>query len=125
MDQLSAEGMILVAYDGSAHSDAALEWAASTAALERRRVRAVFVAEGPTSADGVVDDDLQRRVEAVLAAARADGTFEELAGDVEAVLLEQSRHAHVLVAGTRGRGRTAGASLRSGVGNASPPWRFP
>ena len=113
MNELSAEGAILVAYDGSPHSEAALEWAAATATLEGRSVRAVSVAEPRASADRDVDDDLQRRFEAVLAAAGADGTFEELAGDVEAVLLEQSRHAHVLVAGTRGRGRTANTLLGS------------
>jgi nucleotide-binding universal stress UspA family protein len=77
-------------------------------------VRAVSVTEARASADRDVDDDLQRRVEAVLAAAAgADGTFEELAGGVEAVLLKRSRHAHVLVAGTRGRGRTANTLLGS------------
>lgn len=113
MNQLSAEGVILVAYDGSPHSEAALEWAAATAALEGRSVRAASVAEARASADGDLDDDLQRRFEAVVAASGADGTFEELAGDVEAVLLEQSRQAHVLVAGTRGRGRTANTLLGS------------
>jgi nucleotide-binding universal stress UspA family protein len=113
MNQLSAEGVVLVAYDGSPHSEAALEWAAATATLEGRSVRAVSVAEPRASADRDVDDDSQRRFEAVLAAAGADGTFEELAGDVEAVLLERSRHAHVLVAGTRGRGRTANTLLGS------------
>jgi nucleotide-binding universal stress UspA family protein len=111
MNQLGAEGVILAAYDGSPHSEGALEWAAATAALEGRSVRAVSVAEAPASADG--DVDLQARVGAVLAAAGADGTFEELAGDVEAVLLEQSRRAHVLIAGTRGRGRTANTLLGS------------
>jgi nucleotide-binding universal stress UspA family protein len=113
MNQLSAEGVILVAYDGSPHSEAALEWAAATARLEGRSVRAVSVTEPRASADRDVDDDLHRRCEAVLAAPGVDGTFEELAGDVEAVLLERSRHAHVLVAGTRGRGRTANTLLGS------------
>jgi nucleotide-binding universal stress UspA family protein len=113
MNQLSAEGVILLAYDGSPHSGAALEWAAATAALEGRSVRAVSVVEARASADRDVDDDLQRRFEAVLAAVGADGAFEELAGDVEAVLLERSRHAHVLVVGTRGRGRTANTLLGS------------
>jgi nucleotide-binding universal stress UspA family protein len=113
MSHLSAEGVIVVAYDGSPHSQAALEWAAATAALEERSVRAVFVAEPRVSADGDFADDLPRRCAAVLAAAGVDGTFEELTGDVEALLLEQSRHAHVLVAGTRGRGRTANTLLGS------------
>jgi nucleotide-binding universal stress UspA family protein len=113
MNQLSAEGVILVAYDGSPHSQAALEWAAATATRERRSVRAVSVAESRASADGDVDDALQRRFGAVLAAAEADGSFEELSGDVATVLLEQSRHAHVVVAGTRGRGRTANTLLGS------------
>jgi nucleotide-binding universal stress UspA family protein len=113
MNKLSAEGVILVAYDGSPHSEAALEWAAATARLEGRSVRAVSVTEPRASADRDVDDDLHRRCEAVLAAPGVDGTFEELAGDVEAVLLERSRHAHVLVAGTRGRGRTANTLLGS------------
>jgi len=55
MNQLSAEGVILLAYDGSPHSGAALEWAAATAALEGRSVRAVSVVEARASADRDVD----------------------------------------------------------------------
>jgi nucleotide-binding universal stress UspA family protein len=113
MNELSSEGAILVAYDGSSHSDTALEWAAATAALEGRSVCAVSVAEARANADWDADDDLRRKVKTVLEAAGADGTFEEAAGGVEAVLLERSRCAHVLVAGTRGRGRTANTLLGS------------
>ena len=77
MNQLSAEGVILVAYDGSPHSEAALEWAAATAALEGRSVRAASVAEARASADADIDDDLQKRFEAVLAASGAGGTFDD------------------------------------------------
>lgn len=113
MNELSSEGSILAAYDGSPHSEAALKWAAATAALEGRSVRAVSVAEARAMADRDADDDLRRRVETVLGEAGADGTFEEVSGGVEAVLLERSRCAHVLVAGTRGRGRAANTLLGS------------
>lgn len=113
MNELSGDGAILVAYDDSPHSVAALEWAAATAALEGRPVRAVSVTDTRGSASRDTDDDMHSRVEAVLAAAGADGKFEVLTGGVESVLLEQARHAHVMVAGTRGRGRTADTLLGS------------
>lgn len=113
MNELSAEGAILVAYDGSPHSGAALEWAAATAAREGRPLRAVSVATARGSAAHAAGDDVRRHVEAALAAAGADGMFEELTGEVESVLLQESSDAHVLVAGTRGRGPTSNTFLGS------------
>lgn len=112
MTDPSADGAIVVAYDGSAHAEAALDWAARTGALEGRHVRVVFV----NDTDGTpseADIDVQARVETVLKAAGASGTFEQLSGSAQAVLLQQARDAHVLVAGTRGRGRAAETLLGS------------
>lgn len=112
MTHPGADGAIVVAYDGSPHAEAALDWAARTGSLEGRYVRVVFVSD-TSGTPSEADSDMQARVETALSAAGASGELEQLTGSPPAVLLQQSRDAHVLVTGTRGRGRTAETLLGS------------
>jgi len=109
-------GTIVVAFDGSPHADAALAWAARTAAMEGRTVRAVMVEDGksqPGSSADPASDDLTAQVESVLAGAGATGTLERHPGNAEAVILEQAHDAEMLVAGSRGRGPAVSTLLGS------------
>ena len=109
----SASEAIVVAYDGSRHARVAHEWAARTAAAERRRVRAVAVSSARDTADQRPDHEVLAELEAVWAAVGITGTFDQLSGSVESVLLQQSSDAHALVSGTRGRGRGIDVLLTS------------
>jgi len=109
-------GTIVVAFDGSPHADAALVWAARTAALEERPVRAVIVEDGTSERGSAADsasDDLADQVGSVLADAGATGALERYSGDAESVILEQAQDAEMLVAGSRGRGPAASTLLGS------------
>lgn len=116
-------GSIIVGVDGSADADRALRWAAEQASLERRRlvvvaaagldqVRAVTWA-GAGGNLAVATDDLIDQVQAIAEEAaesvrqlRPGLTVTALAshGDPREVLVELSRHAHLVVVGSRGRG---------------------
>jgi nucleotide-binding universal stress UspA family protein len=112
----SAPGVIIVAFDGSRHAQVALAWAARTAAAEGRAVRAVAVTQATDTAGHDADhpdEELPTALEAAWDAMGVTGTFEQLTGSVESVLLQQSLDAHALVSGTRGRGRAADAFLGS------------
>lgn len=112
----SAPEVIIVAYDGSRHAQVALEWAARTAAAEGRAVRAVAVSNAPDTAGHDADhpdEEVPPPLEAAWDAMGVTGTFEQLTGSVESVLLQQSLDAHALVSGTRGRGRAADTFLGS------------
>ncbi|HEY0643733.1 MAG TPA: universal stress protein [Nocardioides sp.] len=113
MTVLSRPKAVIVAYDGSSHAGAALEWAARTAAVEGRTLRAVTVVN-VTSA-GPHDDEHEARAafEAAQAETGVTGTFERLAGSTGAILLRESMGAHALVSGTGGHGRVTDAFHRS------------
>ena len=113
MTELHAAGEIIVAYDGSCHAEAALEWAARAAELEGRSLRAVAVVDARGIASGDIDEEVIARAEAVLEASGIHGTFELLTGSVESVLLQRSFDAHVLVAGAPRRGRATDILLGS------------
>ncbi|HJQ03846.1 MAG TPA: universal stress protein [Nocardioides sp.] len=98
-------GAVLVAVDGSADADRAIAWAAQQAYLERRPLVVV------TTRDAVVAD------EAVGVAQRLHPGLEVtelvIGGDPRFVLTELSRHAHLLVLGSRGRGMVGSRLLGS------------
>ncbi len=100
-------GSIVVAVDGSDHSDRAVRWAVEQAALETRPLVAVAVA-GDT---GTAAED---------AVAAARGLAPDLpvrgasvAGEPREVLIDLSTEAHLLVVGSRGRGSLRGILLGS------------
>ncbi|KQV69583.1 hypothetical protein ASC64_06980 [Nocardioides sp. Root122] len=119
-------GAVVVGVDGSPTSLAALDWAAEQARLEERRLTIVHAATVGTLAATHVD---ARRIIAVMHAEgrgvlriaheRAKGhrladvrTVLRL-DDARSVLLDASRHAHLLVVGSRGRGPVASLVLGS------------
>lgn len=113
-------GSIVVGVDGSERSERAADWAAEVAASERRPLvvtHAVHTASGwllPPMVDvGSLNDSISREAERLV-----DRTKERLEGrhpglavnsvlthdDARDVLIELSRHAHLVVVGSRGRG---------------------
>ena len=107
----SHHGTVLVGYDGTPDADIALQWAAETAALMGHSVRAVMVDEGGSQPGAPTgwepDDKIPAQVDAVLAAAGAEGTAERHVGNLESVLLQQATQAEMLIVGSRGHGWTA------------------
>lgn len=117
---------IVVGYDGSNHADEALAWAARAARREHTSLRIVHVAR--TFLDGyVVADrplDLTVKVGTQVLANGVERLREtdpdvvvttqlEPEDSVAAVLTEASKHARLLVVGSRGRGGFAGLLLGS------------
>ena len=98
---------MVIAVDGSDHAERALRWAADQAALEHRRL--VVVAVGETAA-GALDpaEAAARSWHPELTVRSALG-----AGDPREVLIDASRHAHLLVLGSRGRGAFTSVLLGS------------
>jgi nucleotide-binding universal stress UspA family protein len=129
-------GTIVVGVDGSAGSRAALRWAASEAQLRGSTLQAVYVYEHSPSwqmygysaeiaaipVSAMPDDEHSRE----LAQSMVDhlvGELGDLDIEIEAIahedrrpahaLVERSRHAELLVIGSRGRGGFAGLVLGS------------
>ena len=104
-------GTILVGYDGSAAADSALQWAARTASLEGRKVRALMAVSDSSSspASRGVDPahEMRARVDAVLAAAGVSGAAEWHSGHVVPILLREAIGASMLVVGSQGHGWAA------------------
>lgn len=114
-------GSIVVAADGSSESDRAVQWAAEQAHLERRPLVVVTAVQqlvpvatplGPTL-DTPVEDLLDHGA-AIAGDALALATrhrpgiaarTQPFAGDPRDVLVELSKDAHLMVLGSRGRGR--------------------
>jgi nucleotide-binding universal stress UspA family protein len=111
MEQVSTAGdvagSVVVAVDGSDHSDRAVRWAAEQAVLERRRLVAVAVGRdtGTAAEDAVA---AARELAPDLAVRGASVT-----GDPREVLIDLSADAHLLVVGSRGRGSLRGILLGS------------
>lgn len=119
-------GAVVVGVDGSPTSLAALDWSAEQARLEERRLMIVHAATVGTLAATHVD---ARRITAVMHAegrAVLRSAHERAKGhrvadvrtalrmdDPRAVLLDASRHAHLVVVGSRGRGPVASLLLGS------------
>lgn len=116
---------ILVAYDGSQEADTALDWAAQTALATHVPVRVVIVestdldrlaATGllmePES--GLVQEDLRTTAEHRLKGAGVDDVVVDVVeGRIVPVLVEQAGTASMVVVGSNGHGRAAGALLGS------------
>lgn len=113
-------GAIVVGVDGSAGSDRAATWAADVAARENRPLvvaHAVRVASGwllpPVVDVGALNDALTDEAEALVANTqrRLEEEFPALGvttvlthADARDLLVELSRHAHLVVVASRGRG---------------------
>lgn len=123
-------GNIVVAADGSADADRAVQWAAEQAFLERRQLTVLTAAREihPLAAPGVNSaysypvEDLLERARAIADAAvalavrhrpgLAVGSIAVL-GDPSYAIVAQSQDAHLLVLGSRGRGRVRSKALGS------------
>lgn len=112
-------GSIVIAYDGSVHSERALEWAWEQARAEGRTldvVHALGLAElqaGTWAPSGVMIDAVRESAQGLVAGAveqvRAavpdiETRGHVIEGDPREVLAALSRRAHLLVLGSRGRG---------------------
>lgn len=104
---------IIVGYDGSPESKAAIAWAAGVA-QRRRRTLVVATATGTDSDDAQRASSLAQQG-AELAQQEADINVHALSPETGVVkaLVELSREAELLVMGHRGRGRLRGALLGS------------
>jgi nucleotide-binding universal stress UspA family protein len=116
-------GSIIVGADGSADAERALRWAAEQASLERRPLAVVTAAgidevhavtwAGAAGSYVLPTEDLMEQVRIVAEAAAESVrhlrpglsvTAHAAHGDPRDVLSEVSRHAHLVVIGSRGRG---------------------
>jgi nucleotide-binding universal stress UspA family protein len=117
MDE-TPHGLIIVGVDGSDGSLLALREAAEIAPRLGLPLRAVTVWENPDFVRWDAEDDAERQ-----STAAADGLFGEnwpswfdtevVGGAPADILIEASKHARILVIGTRGHGGIAGLLLGS------------
>jgi nucleotide-binding universal stress UspA family protein len=123
---------IVVGVDGSESAQRALEWAIAEAAIHGHRVCAVYVLAAPVTAAGFaateafLSPELSERAEAdaeqllqdVLASVEPPGgviVAAETVADLQPAraLVARSKHAQMLVVGSRGRGGFTGLLLGS------------
>lgn len=127
MTTTAAKGAVVVGYDATSHSDAALDWAVRYATTHRRPLLLAHAAGTPTVYEGFsgVEENRQelriagRRV-TDHGLVRVKETAPDLAvetyvalGSARDVLLETASQAHLLVMGSRGRGSLASLLLGS------------
>jgi nucleotide-binding universal stress UspA family protein len=117
--------LLVVGVDGSDHSKAALTWAVQQAEISGTRLLAITAWQVPpvVYSGAVLEDlELRNRAEAVLnqAIQQTVGDQSEIAlntlveqGYPALVLVEEARHADLLVVGSRGHGEFAGMLLGS------------
>ncbi len=141
-DQGEARQVVVAGVDGSAESIAALSWAARYATATGATVRAVRAWHYPGAVGGppmekapaAIRAETEQRMSADLAAAVAKAQPDGPAAAVETrvsyghpaeVLIEESKHADLLVVGSHGHGRFSGMLVGSVsihcVTNASCP----
>lgn len=108
MNRRIRPGSIVVAADGSKHSERALRWASEQARLEHRSLVVVTVEEGTAFR---INADAVRTVQEIAPRVEVDGVC--AAGDPRTVLVELAREAHLLVVGSHGRGAVRSALLGS------------
>lgn len=123
----SQVGRIVVGYDGSEHSVAALEWAAAEAERRGRPLTVLHVLDylgripspmGPFGWPDVEDERVTRIAKSGANRARTIANLVDVSAitrvaRVPATLIEFSDDAELLVVGTRGHGELAGAVLGS------------
>ena len=129
-DQGEARQVVVAGVDGSAESIAALSWAARYATATGATVRAVRAWHYPGAVGGppmekapaAVHAETEQRISAELAAAVAKAQPDGSAAMVETavsyghpaeVLIEESKHADLLVVGSHGHGRFSGMLVGS------------
>ena len=127
MTRNTAKGAVVLGYDGTPRSDAALDWAARYAMTHGRPLLLTYAAGVPTAYDsfsGIQEnrEDLQVVGEQILEAAMlrahdlAPGLTTEThvaLGSPHHVLLQSAEGAHLLVVGSHGRGSIASMLLGS------------
>jgi nucleotide-binding universal stress UspA family protein len=126
------EPIILVGVDASGESRDALRWAARYAVLVGDRLEVVHAWSAsqefvwlpevapPPSAMDVARDGLAEMVDDVLGAdSQVATSVDVVEGHASKVLVERSRHAELLVVGSRGRGGFDGMTLGSVSGHCA------
>ena len=121
MTTTAAKGAVVVGYDGTLHSDAALDWAVRYATDHGRSLLVVNAAGTPTvyeSLTGPTENRKELRIAGRQTTDRALVRVKERAphldvsahvalGNAHEVLPECAEGAHLLVVGSRGRGSVA------------------
>ena len=109
---------IMMAYDGSAVADTALEWASVEAARENVPLRVVIIDDPSTSPWGVhsstaADDDAFRAERIMKEAGATSGSTERHSGRVVPTILHLAEQASLLVVGSAGHSRVGEVFLGS------------
>lgn len=127
MTTTAAKGAVVVGYDATPHSDAALDWAVRYATQHKRSLLVVNAPGVPTVYDtfrGAEENRRELRIAGRRTTDRALVRVKERAPDLEVsahvalgsardVLLDSAGDAHLLVVGSRGRGSLASLLLGS------------
>ncbi|WP_457206409.1 universal stress protein [Nocardioides sp. P5_C9_2] len=114
---MTSERSVLVGYDGSADAQRALLWAVDEAVGSEAPLRVVVVQHKiatPWEGNSSHDPDLVRAAEKILSGLDvSDYEVREHKGHVAGTLLELAESASMVVLGSHGHGRVAGAAIGS------------